>query len=33
MLLILHEIRVKAGGCASKMEIALMLVEYLDVLF
>jgi hypothetical protein len=33
MLLLLQEIRVKAGKCASKMEIALMLVEYLDVLF
>jgi hypothetical protein len=33
MLIVLQEIRSKAGKCASKMEIALMLVEYLDVLF
>lgn len=33
MLMVLQEIRVKAGNCASKMEIAIMLVEYLDVLF
>lgn len=33
MMLLLQEIRVKAGKCASKMDIALLLVEYLDELF
>ncbi|XP_077294738.1 uncharacterized protein LOC143917183 [Arctopsyche grandis] len=31
MLKILQEIRAKASGCTDKLELALMLVEYLDV--